>query len=144
MSRRAMRSASGLQIGLTLVELLIVVAIVAILAAVALPNYGQHVKKTRAQGAGADLAALALSLENQYQLQLAYPVYANATEATTENFPAWAPAQQAFFNYTVQSTASTYSLKAEGKDAMAGCTLTLNSSNVRSVSDSGKCGIASW
>lgn len=53
--------------GFTLIELMIVVAIVAILAAIALPSYERYVKKSRARGASADLVALSLTLENRFQ-----------------------------------------------------------------------------
>ena len=51
------------QRGHTLIELMIVVAIVAILAAVALPSYSNYIHRSQARTAAADLAALGLALE---------------------------------------------------------------------------------
>ncbi|WP_318013406.1 type IV pilin protein [Paucibacter sp. Y2R2-4] len=128
--------------GFTMVELMITLAVAGILAAVALPSYSSYVNKSRAKGASADLAALALNMENNFQLQLKYPVNAAGTVASNTNFKAWSPAQSAYFNYTLVSTASSYTLTATGKDKLSGCNLTLDNLNTRTASSS--CGFTTW
>ena len=118
------------------------VVIVGILAAVALPSYTQYITKSRAKGASADLAALALNLENKYQLQLSYPVIAEGATNTTSQFSAWAPTQADFFSYAVRSDANSYTLSAEGKGNMAACKLSLNQSNLRTATSA--CGFSTW
>lgn len=131
-----------MQTGFTLVELMIACAVLAILAAIAIPSYNSFIKKSRAKGASADLAALALNMENSFQLQLSYPLHAAGTAATTARFKAWAPTQSEYFDYSVLSTASSYTLKATGKNALASCELSLSNTNARTASSA--CGFTTW
>jgi len=80
-SRERRRAASSGR-GFTLVELVITVAIVAILVAVALPSYRDHVRKTRRAEAQAYLMAIA-----GRQQQFLVDTRAYAAALTTINIP---------------------------------------------------------
>ena len=58
--------------GFTLIELMVTVAIVAVIAAVALPAYTEQVARTRRGDAQAALLSTAQWLERQYTLNSAY------------------------------------------------------------------------
>lgn len=137
--------------GFTLMEILIVIAIIGILSAIALPSYQQYVQKSRAKSAAADLMTLSLVVENQFQKTLTYPTAATTTtDATISAFTGWNPGQRQFFNYAyayraANSTATPpvdegYTLTATGIGNMA-CTLTFTSPNLRNATGN-SCGFS--
>lgn len=139
MSEQRVRSTG--QQGFTLVELMIVVIIGAILAAVALPAYQNHVKTSRAKAAAADLVALSASVETIFQRQLAYP-----TSSDMNQFKTWKASSLDFFDYSYHPAPELnvhYKLEAVGKNTMSGCKIILKSNNLRSAE--GQCGgMTSW
>ena len=132
--------------GFTLVELIIVVAIVAILAAVALPAYRSQVAETKRSEAQVALQSIAIALETYYRKNLTYqgPVFYPNTDrenlAPTEIYPEYLPKDYSGADYVSKSTyrlsfssqtANTYTVvaTAQGTQASAdtGCTtLTVN------------------
>lgn len=58
--------------GFTLIEMLIVVSIVAILAAIALPGYTDYIRRGRVTEATGKMAAMRIQLEQYYQDHLNY------------------------------------------------------------------------
>lgn len=124
--------------GFTLIELMMVVVLVAILAAVAMPLYTNYVAKSQARAASADLVALSLVMENRFQKALVYPSYTDAMiapsmaardEAMQKDFSAWSPTQGTVFDYRVSSDGAHYTLTAVHKGGT--CTLSLDAHNVR-------------
>ena len=131
--------------GFSLIELMVVVAIVAILTALALSSYLSYVTRSKIRTAQGDLVALSLNLENALQRQLQYPeLTTTTTAATVQQFSGWHPAQINDFNYTVGSTKLGYTLIATGLTGrLAQCKLTLTAAGSRGVE--GQCGtITSW
>lgn len=60
------------QSGFSLIEMMIVVAIIAIIASIALPSYNEHVRKTRRAAGGACATAMAQQMERWYTTNLTY------------------------------------------------------------------------
>lgn len=67
------RKASPFSAGFTLIEMMVVVAIIAILAAIVLPNYSQYIAKGHRTDAQAAMLNLAQYLESQYNASFNYP-----------------------------------------------------------------------
>ena len=63
----ALRSARPRADGFTLIEVMIVVVVVAILAAIAVPSYSQYVTRSRLTEAHGTLATFRLRMEQSYQ-----------------------------------------------------------------------------
>ena len=84
--------------GFTLIEMLIVVAVVGILLIIAVPAYTGFLDKGRIRAAGADLMALSTDLENFFQRNLVYPSLSTTTTAQTKAATiGWAASQDNFF-----------------------------------------------
>ena len=89
--------------GFTLIEIMIVVAIVAVLAAIAMPAYSDYVMRGRLSDAHAGLMTKRVELEQFFQDNRTYVGY-DCTSDGTANFS---------FSCTTQ-TATAYTLQADG------------------------------
>src|SRR5437667_10085588 len=121
--------------GFTLIELMVAIAIVAILAAIALPNYTDYVRRGKIQEATATLLAMRTKMEQYFQDNRSYTtpgarVLAPCTAGSSVPIPALK-----YFNITCLAlTATTYTIQADGTDpTLVGITFTINEGNVRAT-----------
>jgi len=109
--------------GFTLIEVLIVVAIVALLASIAMPAYTEYVMRGRLVEAQSGLQAKRVELEQFFQDNRTYIGY-DCTANATENFT---------YTCTTQ-TATAYVLQADGRAGpMDDFIFTLDQDNARAT-----------
>ncbi|BBH11216.1 type IV pilin protein [Chromobacterium haemolyticum] len=128
--------------GFTLIEMMVVAAIVGILLLVAVPSYQRHVQAAKANTAKSDLMALSLALENHKLLHLAYPAAsadsASAIRAALGN-NSWQPAQTEF-NYGYQPQSGSFLLTASGVGPqLSGCVLKLSGADHSANTSTSAC-----
>jgi type IV pilus assembly protein PilE len=110
--------------GFTLIELMIVVAIVAILAAIALPSYNQYIVRGKLTEAYSNLLAIRVQSEQWFQDNR---TYAGMPCSTTNG---------KYFTYGCSNlSATTYTVTATGIAAtdVDGLAFTINQSNARAT-----------
>jgi type IV pilus assembly protein PilE len=120
--------------GFTLIELMIVVAIVGILASVAIPSYQEYVKRGRAADATSTLADMRIRMEQYFQDNRTYigGPCAAPNGADTVHFT---------FSCSVAATATNYTLKAQGLAAggMAAYSYTITADNTKGSAFNASC-----
>lgn len=130
--------------GFSLIELMIVVAVIAILAKIAIPSYQDSIQKSRLSVAKGVLLEAAQTLERSYTLNNSYPASIPASLTTAPK----AGEGTAYFNivYTPANSNTTYSLVAKvvtGYAPSTCMTLQLNSTGEKLASDTAVTSIAS-
>jgi len=127
------------QAGFTLIEVMIVVAIIAILAAIALPAYSDYIRRGRIPEATSNLSSLQVKMEQWFQDNQYYYKSASATGTCGVD----APTATTYFTFNCdQLTATTYRWTATGitGTTMAGFFYTINQDSVRTSTITGVTG----
>jgi type IV pilus assembly protein PilE len=124
------------QRGFTLIEVMIVVAIIGVLAAVALPAYGDYVKRGKIVNATSVLSMMRVQMEQYFQDNRTY------VGACVAGTVAPSPATNQDFSFACSNLgASTYTVTATGSSgAMNGFSYTINESNIRATTGTGGWG----
>lgn len=131
-----MFSARHRSAGFTLVELMIVVAIVGILSAVALPAYKNYIIRGRIPEATANLSSAQVRMEQWFQDNRTYQA-----GGTTTCGVAMPLSLNNFAVTCTAPTATTYTITATGTAAMPGFVYTINQNATRTSTITG---VANW
>jgi type IV pilus assembly protein PilE len=116
--------------GFTLIELVIVVAVIGILLGIAVPQYADYVIRAKIQEATSTLADLRLKAEQFF-----------ADNRTYVGFPCTPLQPLEHFDLSCGTpTAAAYTFTMSGRGSLAGFTYTINQANLRTSSVPGGSG----
>jgi type IV pilus assembly protein PilE len=111
--------------GFTLIELMVTVAIIAILAAVAVPAYTDYVTRGKIPQATNNLAAMRVKMEQYFQDNREYPASCSAATVPKPD--------DDDFTYSCSGGGDAFTVTATGKGGMSGFTYTINQNNVKTT-----------
>jgi type IV pilus assembly protein PilE len=116
--------------GFTLIELMIAIAIIAILAAIAIPSYSDYIRRSRITEAIATLSGMRVKMEQYYQDNRKYDGACAVPPAVTV---ANKPADTVNWTFTCSPApaGNNYLITATGQGTMQGFQYTLDQDNNR-------------
>lgn len=120
------------QKGITLIELMVVVAIIAILASIGIPAYSDYVARGKVAEATSVLSDGRVKMEQFFQDNR---TYAGGT----------CPAATEHFTYACSNlTATTYTITAAGKNALSAFSYSINETNTKASATPWGNGATCW
>lgn len=117
--------------GFTLIEVMVVVAIVAILASVALPSYQDYLRRGNIPEATAGLGQARIAMEQWFQDNRTYEGAA-------------CPGNGKHFNFACNTTPTTFLVTATGTGNLTGFSYTINQDNARTSATPWGSGATCW
>jgi len=123
------------QYGFSLIEVMVVVAIIGLLASIAVPGYQDYVRSGNAAEAPANLANCRVQAEQFFQDNFTYVGFVCV------------PSDARFFDYVIDNqSATTYTLRAAGRAAqnMGNFEFTVNQDNAKTSRFDGATGSSCW
>jgi type IV pilus assembly protein PilE len=120
--------------GFTLIELMITVAIVAILAAVAIPSYSAYVTRANITDAVKGLSEMRLKMEQYFQDNRSWTPTSGVAQPCVSPGGAPKPNDTANFQFTCPVLGDhTYKVQAQGIGSMGLFTYTIDQDNVQAT-----------
>ena len=117
--------------GFTLIELMIVVAIIGLLAAIAIPNYTDYITRANITEAVAGLSDVRLKMEQRFQDNRFYNADGSAGSTNCGGVTPSGTAKSFTFSCVSSSSGQAYVWTATGTGSMTGFAYTVDASGVR-------------